>query len=386
MKKKCIVLTSLLTILFVNLYAQEYNQAYIDSLIDAKVQPQIAKNSKFLLTGYMSAGIQFTKEESSFGANVSPILLWKPHQKVFVEAELETELDGSETEINLEYIDASYFVNKYLTIRAGKFLSPFGIFIDRLHPEWINKFPSVPLGFNHDEAPVGPPSEIGIDLRGGVPLGSAKMNYSFYIVNGPQLNTNAEEISENGQLMYGSAEDNNKDKSVGGRIGLLPFSNSSLEIGGSFQTGNVGEKETEYENIKARQYALDLTYVQDLEFVKGTFDLKAQQNWVNVDKASYINPEDQNSYTFSNKRDAEFVQVGYRPTMATSKFLKKTELVFRYSALNLPDIDGGKDGTIKTTQYTYGINYWYNWRTVLKLAYQSQKDNNAFYIQIAVGF
>lgn len=385
MKRKYIVLLSLLTILFASARAQEYNQAYVDSLIDARVQSQIAKNSKFLLTGYMSTGVQFNKEESSFGASFSPILLWKPHQKFFVEAELETELEGDETAINLEYIDASYFVNKYLTIRAGKFLSPFGIFIDRLHPEWINKFPGVPLGFNHDESPVGPPSEIGVDLRGGVPLGSAKMNYSFYVVNGAQLVTDAD-VSENGQLMYGSAEDNNKNKSLGGRIGLLPLSNSSLEIGGSFQTGKVGEKESDYENVKAQQYALDLTYVQDFDFVKGIFDLKAQQNWVNVDNADYLNPEDSSTYTFSNKRDAKFIQAAYRPTMATNKFLKKTELVFRYSALNAPDIDGGKNEKIKTTQYTYGINYWYNWRTVLKLAYQSQKDNNAFYIQLAVGF
>lgn len=386
MKTKFAMLMFMLTILFVSTQAQEYNQAYIDSLIDAKVQPQVAKNSKFLLTGYMSSGVQFTKEESSFGANVSPILLWKPDKKVFVEAELETELEGSETNINLEYIDASYFLNKYLTIRAGKFLSPFGIFIDRLHPEWINKLPSVPLGFNHDEAPVGPPSEVGIDLRGGAPLGSAKINYSFYVVNGPQLNTSSEDIFEIGLLNYSSAEDNNKNKTVGGRLGLLPFSNSSLEIGGSFQTGKVGEKETEYENIKAQQYALDITYVQQLDFIKGVFDFKAQQNWVNVDNANYINPEDSSTYTFNNKRDAVFAQAAYRPRMATSKFLKKTELVFRYSALNLPDLEDGKGGKIKTTQYTYGINYWYNWRTVLKLAYQSQKDNNAFYIQIAVGF
>ena len=386
MKKKYIMLMLLLAILFVNSHAQEYNQAYIDSLIDAKVQPQIAKNSKFLLTGYMSSGVQFTKDESSFGANVSPILLWKPDKRVFVEAELETELEGSETNINLEYIDAAYFLNKYVTIRAGKFLSPFGIFIDRLHPEWINKLPSVPLGFNHDEAPVGPPSEVGIDLRGGAPLGSAKINYSFYVVNGPQLNTSSEDISEIGLLNYSSAEDNNKNKTVGGRLGLLPFSNSSLEIGGSFQTGKVGEKETEYENMKAQQYALDLTYVQQLDFIKGLLDVKAQWNWVNVDNANYINPEDSTTYTFNNKRDAAFVQAAYRPRMSTSKFLKKTELAFRYSALNLPDIEDAKGGKIKTTQYTYGINYWYNWRTVLKLAYQSQKDNNAFYVQIAVGF
>ena len=379
------MLICFLTMLFVNVRAQEYNQAYIDSLIDAKIQPQIAKDSKFLLTGYMSAGIKFTKEASSFGANFSPILLWKPDQRFFVEAELETELEGSETKINLEYIDASYFVNKYLTIRAGKFLSPFGIYQDRLHPQWINKLPSTPLGFNHDDAPVGPTTEIGIDLRGGVPLGSAKMNYSIYLSNGPSLNSSASEISEKGQLNYSSAEDNNKNKTIGGRLGLLPFSNSSFEIGGSFQNGKVGDKGTQYQNIKAQQYALDVTYVNTLEFIKGLFDVKAQWNWVNIDKANYRKPSDSSIYTFNNKRDALFAQAAFRPTMSHNKFLKKTELVFRYSGLNVPT--GEADPLkLKFKQYTYGINYWYDWRTVLKFAYQSQNDNNAFYIQLALGF
>ena len=385
MKKKYMVLFGLLTIMFFNTQAQEYNKEYIDSLIDLKIQSQIAKSSKFVLTGYMSSGIKFTKEASSFGANFSPILLWKPHERLIVEAELETELEGTETKINLEYIDASYFLNKYVTIRAGKFLSPFGIYQDRLHPQWINKLPSTPLGFNHDGSPIGPTTEVGVDVRGNVPLGSAKMNYSFYLSNGPSLNTSSSEISEIGQLNYSSAEDNNKNKSFGGRVGLLPISNSSVEIGGSFQVGNVGAKRTEYENVKAKQYALDFTYVNFLDFLKGMIDVKAQWNWVNVDQANYISPKDSTKFTFNNKRDAAFFQAAYRPSMTQSKFLKKTELVFRYSGLNMQtgEVDPAK--TI-LNQYTYGINYWYSWRTVLKFAYQSQKDNNAFYVQLAVGF
>ncbi len=222
-------------------------------------------------------------------------------------------------------------------------------------------------------------------MRGGVPLGSAKMNYSFYVSNGPSLNTGDEDPEQSGILKYSSAEDNNKDKAIGGRVGLLPFSNSSVEIGGSFQTAKVGDKETEYENVATRQYALDFTYVNDLDFLKGNLDVKAQWNWINVDKANYINPEDSSAFSFDNKRDAVFAQAAYRPSMTQSKFLKKTELVFRYSNLNVPELTEDKS-KIKSTQYTYGINYWFSWRSVLKFAYQSQKDNNAFFIQFAIGF
>jgi hypothetical protein len=365
--------------------AQEYNQEYLDSLIQNKTQSLVARSSKFVLTGYTTAGIQFSKEETSFrDISFNPIFLWKPAEKIFIEAELETELQGGETVISLEYADASFILNKYMTIRAGKFLSPFGIFQDRLHPGWINKLPTKPLGFGHDG--LGPSSEIGVDLRGGIPLGDAKMNYSFYLSNGPVLNDGADEPGEEGMLTYENADDNNKGKAIGGRIGFLPFSNSSLEIGGSFQNGKVGNKGSNYENIGARQYALDLIYVKQLDFLKGILDVKGQWNQVNVDQADYTDPDDptgNTTYTFDNKRNSVFVWGAYRPTMAQNKFLKKTELVFRYSGLNPP---AGSKEPEKVKQYMYGINYWVNWRTAFKLAYQSQENNNTFFMQIAVGF
>ena len=365
--------------------AQQYNQEYLDSLIQNKAQSLIARGTKFVLTGYTTAGIQFSKDETSFrDISFNPIFLWKPAEKILIEAELETELEGDETIINLEYADASFILNKYITIRVGKFLTPYGIFQDRLHPGWINKLPTAPLGYGHDG--VGPSAEIGVDVRGGIPLGSAKMNYSLYFSNGPVLNDGEDEPEEGGMLKYENADDNNKGKAVGGRLGLLPFSNSSLEIGGSFQNGKVGSKETTYEKIGAQQYALDLTYVKQLDFIKGMFDVKAQWNWVNVDEAEYIDPDDPTGttmYTFDNKRNSVFAQAAYRPTMAKSKFLKKAELVFRYSGLNPPS--GSKEPE-KIKQYTYGINYWFTWRTVFKAAYQSQENSNAFFLQVAVGF
>lgn len=365
--------------------AQEYNQAYLDSMVQNKVQPLIARGTKFSLVGYTTAGLRISKDESSFNNfSFNPIFLWKPSERIFIEAELETELEGEETEIALEYANASFILNKYMTLRAGKFLSPFGIYQDRLHPGWINKLPTAPLGYGHDG--VGPSAELGLDLRGGIPLGSSKMNYSFYISNGPTLNIGDDEPDEGGMLKYENADDNNKNKVVGGRLGFLPLSNSSLEIGGSFQTGKVGTRETIYKDIKTQQYALDLTYVKQLDFIKGVLDVKGQWNWVNVDKADYVDPDDptgNTTYTFDNKRNSLFTWAAYRPTMAQSKFLKKTELVFRYSALNPP---AGSKEPEKLKQYTYGINYWINWRTAFKMAYQSQENNNTFYMQIAVGF
>lgn len=387
MKKKILIQFAGLLLFSATAFSQQYNQENIDSLIQSKAQAQVARNSKFLISGYTNMTARFSKEQSSF-ANIGfvPILLWKPHQNILVEAELETGLEGSETSIELGYADVSFFLNKYLTVRTGKFISPFGIFQDRLHPSWINKLPTFPVGTGEDELGVGPTSEVGIDFRGGIPLGSSKMNYSVFLSNGAQLITDQGIPSKQGTLSYGNADAISKKLTAGGRLGLLPFSNSSLELGVSFRSGNVGDKNSVYKSIDARMYAFDLTYVKQLDFIKGVFDVKAQWNKVNVDKAEYIDPDDPTGntlYTFENKRSSFFTQAAYRPSMAQSKFLKKTELVFRYAGFTPPD--GAKD-LAKIKQYTYGINYWVNWRTVVKLAYQNQKNDNAFLVQFAVGF
>ncbi len=388
MKKKIIISLTALLLFCITAFSQQFNQEYIDSLIKSSAQAQVARTSKFVLVGYTSVTAKFNKEDGAAFNNLvfNPIFLWQPHKNIIIEAEMETEIEGTETKIDMGYANASFFLNKYLTVRTGKFISPFGIFQDRLHPSWINKLPTVPVGTGEDELGVGPTSEIGIDFRGGIPLGSSKMNYSVFFSNGAQLITDPADPDKQGTLLYGSVETINKKFTAGGRLGLLPFSNSSLEIGFSYRNGNVGDKNSVYKSVGSQMYALDLTYVKQLDFIKGMFDVKAQWNKVNVDKAEYIDPDDPTGatlYTFDNKRNSVFAQAAYRPSMSQSKFLKKTEIVFRYAGFNPPD--GAKD-LEKIKQYTYGINYWINWRTAVKLAYQSQKNDNAFLVQFAVGF
>ncbi|MBX9785302.1 MAG: hypothetical protein K2X48_18615 [Chitinophagaceae bacterium] len=388
MKKKILIQFAGLLLFSAGAFSQQFNQDYIDSLIKSSSQAQVARASKFVIVGYTSVSAKFSKADGAAFNNLvfNPIFLWQPHKNILIEAEMETEIEGTETKIDMGYANASFFLHKYLTVRTGKFISPFGIFQDRLHPSWINKLPTVPVGTGEDEFGVGPTSEIGVDFRGGVPLGSAKMNYSIFFANGAQLITDPATPSKQGTFTYGNADAISKKLTVGGRLGLLPFSNSSLELGVSYRNGNVGDKNSIYKNVGSQMYALDMIYVKQLDFIKGMFDVKAQWNKVNVDKTEYIDPNDPTGntlYTFENKRSSFFTQAAYRPSMAQGKFLKKTELVFRYAGFNPPD--GAKD-LIKIKQYTYGINYWFNWRTAVKLAYQNQKNDNAFLVQFAVGF
>ena len=190
-----------------------------------------------------------------------------------------------------------------------------------------------------------------------------------------------------GTLMYAYAEDNNINKAIGGRIGLLPFSNSSFEIGGSFQTSRVGTKDSQYENLRATLLALDLTYVKQLPFLKGAVQVLSQWNSVQIGNATYTDwsndPTGNTLYTYDNKRSAVFGQVAYRPTLSRNKVIKNFELVYRFSKLNLPD--GVKEtGSIK--QYTYGLNYWINFRSAMKFAVQSQESATTYFMQWALLF
>lgn len=363
---------------------QNYNTSALDSLATPAAGNGFTRPG-FLLTGYSSASFIADTASNSFGdLGFSPIFLWRPTERFFFEGELEMEYEDGALVLNLEYADMNLVLNKYVTLRVGKFLSPFGTFQNLYHPSWINKLPLTPLGFGHDG--VGPGSEFGAAITGGVPLGSTKINYNLYVSNGPVLNLGAEEPGEEGMLMYDNYVDNNRNKAVGGRLGWLPLANSSLELGASLQTALVGDAGGDYESVRAIMSAYDLNYVKQIEPLKGTFDIKAQWNGVVVDQADYLDPEDSTgtgTYTYANQRSSYYVQFAYRPTMVRGPVLKNLEAVFRYSALDLP-AEAKENEDI--TQPIIGLNYWAGWRTVIKAAYQPDAAAPRFWLQLALGF
>lgn len=90
--------------------------------------------NRFLVTGYTTAGYSSRQGENrAFSANFNPIFLWKVNDRLFFQAEPEMEImEGTrETNVNLEFANFAYFVNDYLTISAGKFLTPFSTFTER---------------------------------------------------------------------------------------------------------------------------------------------------------------------------------------------------------------------------------------------------------------
>lgn len=369
-------------------YAQTYN-----SFEPSKTQ--------FMLRGYGHTGFDYLSSgdetESTFvGSAFAPIFLYKHSDRLMFEAELEFELEGNGLKTGLEYADVMYVLNDNMTIRAGKFLLPFGTFMERLHPAWINRLPTRPLGFGHDG--IAPSSGIGVELRGAFDLGGPRMTYSAYITNGPRLNDGSEEPEEAGLLMFSNYEDMNLSKAIGGRIGVLPFADSSVELGVSaYTTNGTGDHDSEYEDVGAFLYALDFSLVKQIPELGGIFDVKAQFNSSNVDTATYLEMHedgDVEAYSFDNQSNSFYSQLSYRPTMSESSFIKNLELVARYSDFNAPE---GAEWEEKSTQYAFGLNYWLTWRSVVKLSYQTMQtegghggngitNTDGLFLHWAIGF
>lgn len=327
--------------------------------------------SLFTVRGYGHTGLEFRKFEeepwaSSFvGGSFNPIFLWRQSDRLLFESELELAFEEGGLEVGLEYANVSYKLTDRLVVRMGRFLLPFGIFIPNLHPAWINRFPTAPPGFGHHD-PVGPASDFGVELRGAIPLGGGRLTYAAYVVNGPALNDGAEDPDAAGKLTYGLIEDNNASKAFGGRLSVLPFSDLSLEIGLSGQYAKVGAAESAFEDVAAWMYAVDLNLVRRLTFLKSMLNVKAQYNAVLVDRATYPGHEPGETVTFDNESWAYFVQASLQPSFVRSNVLKRMEFVGRLSRLQLaPEAPWGE----KRREIALGLNYWLDWRTVIKFSY-----------------
>jgi hypothetical protein len=112
----------------------------------------------------------------------------------------------------LAYAQADY-ITKYVTFTAGRFITPFGMYGERLAPNWIRDLQTTPLS-----VPIISGSALGGMVRGGLPVVTDKLhlNYAAYFST---ANTN--------HILA-------TDRSSGGRIGFF-LPGQRLEIGASFQ-------------------------------------------------------------------------------------------------------------------------------------------------------
>jgi hypothetical protein len=176
-----------------------------------------------ILSGTAGAFSFVTAGQNQWDAQINPVLLVPLGDRWLIESRAEFEGTfqrppdggpyGGPVSKNLDYLQADYIANPYVTVTLGRFLTPFGIFNERLYPIWIRSLQQDPLIL-----PLSAQSSDGMMLRGGFPATPrANLNYAVYV------------------SAIGTGHNNlEADRDAGGRVGVF-LPGPRIEVGASFQ-------------------------------------------------------------------------------------------------------------------------------------------------------
>ena len=337
------------------------------------------------MAGYADVGYSETEsEDGSFSlGSFSPIFHFQYKDIVMLESELELEVgEDGETETTLEYLTIDWFVNDYMTLIGGKFLSPIGQFRQNLHPSWINKMASAPPGFGHDGA--APVSDLGFQLRGGFPIGRVRTNYALFASNGPELK--AEMELEDGEIEFeldgveaeGFGTDIDGEKTYGGRLGVIPF--AGFEVGFSAATGSatVTSIEDGDSSLLSGEGARDYDVIgADFSWQFQGLDLRGEYVETEVGADNGLGTAASEGAVW----ETWYTQAAYRFDQS------KWELVVRYT-----DFDSAHNSQDQK-QWALGVNYLFTNNFIGKAGYEfndgisgGDADQDRLLLQMAYGF
>ena len=328
--------------------------------------------TRFLVSGYAVGEYRTVRNGPSvFTTEVSPILLWQLHERILFAAEPEFEA-GEKLEIALEYAHVSVLAADFLSLGIGKFITPFTIFNERLHPAWINKLPGSPLPFGHGG--IAPGSAVGAYARGGIPAGVTRLSYAIYAVNAPELMQEGEEAGEV------EPADASEQRAFGGRVGLFLMP-AGVELGYSYQTSDV-----------VNVHGVDFTLSKQSRALRGRVDVRVEGVVSEAAVGPFPGemPGDPDRILVNNRRTGGYGQIAYRPSLAGSRVARALEFVGRYDGMNRPDWVGGPKGN-DTRRMTVGVSYALTPSMAMKLAFQRTAntvadDARSLVFQVATGF
>jgi hypothetical protein len=213
----------------------------------------------------------------------------------------------------VDYLQLDYIANRYVTFTAGRFLTPFGIYNERLYPRWIRNLQTEPLIFGLEES-----SSDGLMARGGFELNrKADLNFAAYFSTLSTLNKFE------------------SDRKVGGRIGFF-FPGKRIEVGASVLHLLQVERNNTY-GLHAAWQPLLVPFDLRSEYVRSTY---GQGYWL------------EGAYKLS--------QASY-----WQRVLRRAQVVGRlqqFLSSNNPDFAAAVDEyslpAANTRQLDFGVNYY----------------------------
>ena len=138
-----------------------------------------------VITGDFSFQSTFEPGTLTLSPEFDPVVLVPLGRSLLVESEFDMSISPMRTggqwgpavvDHGFEYLQLDYIVNPHLTVVVGRFLTPFGIYRERLHPMWIRNVATDPLIF-----PMNDNSSNGAMARGVAQLsGRVNLTYAGY--------------------------------------------------------------------------------------------------------------------------------------------------------------------------------------------------------------
>jgi len=325
---------------------------------------------------------------NDFTASVSPVFLYNMGGDILFETELEFGLSGEATTTSLEYAQIDYLGFDRVQFIAGKFLLPFGLFSERLHPTWINKLPTGPVLYGHAHGGVAESgllpvlADAGAMVRFNVPVSSSSsFVFSGWVSQGPKLAAEDDDHDEEEGLPEGelvpeegeehdelaappvafgtSFSDNNRNKMIGGRLGWVSGPNFEIYASGFH---------ARYDDENALPFKGGALSV---EWRRGTVELRGEgvvtrQDFDNEGTATTMN------------RSGVYAQASRR--------MGDLEPVVRWGWLN--DATAANETLIDGhNEVALGLTFWVDQTVPLKVAYEIHQDrDDRMYVQWAYGF
>jgi hypothetical protein len=283
---------------------------------------------QFTLTGGVGGSYIYDHHTSTntFAMDFEPIILYHLNDWILFEGSVEANLPaGSSAEFALPVATAQIFLNDYLEVVGGIFDQPFGDFYEAQSPFWVNRFVTAPLPYG-PEALI-PPTDIGVQLRGGVQWGQLgqDVDYTAWVANGPGFDSSLSQPVV-GQTLneVNNIALNTNSKAFGARFRIYPLPLDSplgrLELGASTLDGNWQN------SLSYNAWGVDFAYL------KGNLQARGE----------YLEMYRQMPSASPDNRQGWYVQVGYflnglpmpwLPAKAQD-ILQKFEPLVRYSGVN----------------------------------------------------
>jgi hypothetical protein len=217
---------------------------------------------------------------------------------------------GGPVQKEVEYAQLDFIANPYMTVTVGRFLTPFGIFNERLYPVWIRNLQAdpliLPIGIGPSNASTG-----GM-IRGGFQAHPQfSINYAVYF------------------SALSTVSPMDSSRFAGGRAGIF-VTKARLEIGGSFQHLLQQERSNLY-----GFHAIWQPPVLPLD-IRG-------------------------EYAHSKRGSGYWVEPAYKLSQLPflRNELRRTQLVARYQQFLTGPLTSGALPSVNTKEFEAGLNYYF---------------------------